>query len=191
MATLPSSDFEFPRGKPLPKKSQGAKAAPARATDKYREPEEFVEDIEEEITPKVEVKDKPSSDTAPEYEEEELLRIFDEILFSNEYTESYNIRGRMEVTFRTRTAKEVQDIDRNLDSLGASLVSTVENIRSFNHLERALVTYNGKDLSTMKSTEKSGFVQSLPGPIIGALLLTLAKFDHKVGMACKVGEQNF
>jgi len=198
MSSNSASDFEFPRGKSLPKKSPGATHGPARPVGRPRSQpiEDFSNDLEGEIFPETKEKTETSSSTeqsssAPEYPEEELLRVFDEILFSNEYSETFSIRGRMEVTFRTRTAKEVQDIDKSLDSLGASLISTVENLRSFKHLERALVSYNGKDLSTLRVSEKESFVQALPGPIIGALLITLAKFDHKIGMACRVGEQNF
>jgi hypothetical protein len=43
----------------------------------------------------------------------------------------------------------------------------------------------------MKDTERSTFIESLPGPIIGMLLTQLGKFDSKVSQACREGEENF
>lgn len=127
----------------------------------------------------------------PEYSKEELLEIFDHIIFSNEYSEEVMIRNRLKVTFRTRTAKQVQDIDKQLDTMGASLVSTVETARAMLNLENAIVTYHGTDLSSMKSADRTAFIQKLPGPIIGALMSALGKFDRKVFLACQEGETNF
>ncbi len=134
---------------------------------------------------------KNDEQQAPEFSKEELLEVFDHILFSNEYTEDVTIRNRLRVTFRTRTAKQIQETNKFLDSMGASLVSTVEAARAMLDLENALITYQGTDLGSMKKEDRSAFVQKIPGPVIGALMFALSKFDRKVFMACQEGEANF
>lgn len=127
----------------------------------------------------------------PVYSKEELLRVFDEIIFSGEYRETFTIRGRVAVTFRTRTAEEISDIQRHIDSSGFALISTVENVRSIMNLQSALCNYRDKDLSMLKGKEKTSFVEKLPGPIVGMLLMLLSKFDNKISQACREGEENF
>lgn len=167
-----SSDFEFD-------KSTARKSVPS---PKITTP-----------TVEVETSTADSTDTKKDakYSDEELLQVFDEILFSNEYTEDFIIRDRLKVTFRTRTAAEIQDIDKSLDKMGASLMSTVEGVRAFMNLEKSIVRYQGTDLSALKAEDRTAFIGKLPGPIIGALMMTLAKFDGKVALACKLGEENF
>lgn len=128
---------------------------------------------------------------APQWPVEELLRVFDEIIFSGEYTEQFNIRDRLVVKFRTRTAEELNEIQAQLDSSQFNLITTVEQKRSILLLEKALIYYNGKDLSVMKPSDKTVFIGRLPGPIVGALLNALQRFDDKVFAACKEGEKNF
>jgi hypothetical protein len=130
-------------------------------------------------------------DIKEEFSQTELLAVFDEIIFSGEYSETINLRGKVPVTFRTRTAEEISDIQRQIDSSGSNLISTVESIRSLMNLKFAMSNYKGQDLSTMKPEEKVKFVERLPGPLVGMLLMALSKFDSKVAAACKEGEQNF
>lgn len=171
------SDFDLPQ-------TTTRKSIPTPKVRPSIKPEEIPAEISKE-----EVKDENKE--KPQYSQEELLAVFDEILFSNEYTEDFTVRNRLKVTFRTRTAKEIQDINKHLDSMGASLVSTVEGVRAMMNLESALVHYQGKDLGAMKQADRSAFIAQLPGPIIGALMITLGKFDHKVALACQEGEANF
>jgi len=70
-------------------------------------------------------------------------------------------------------------------------MSTVDGVRAYMNLESALVSYQGKDLSSLKKEDKSAFIGKLPGPVIGALMMALSKFDRKIALACQVGETNF
>lgn len=126
----------------------------------------------------------------PEYSKEELLTIFDGIVFSGEYIEEILLRGRVPVKFSTRTAEQVNKIQDTLDASGYQLISSVEQRRTLLNLEQALVNYNGQDLGSMKVPERSKFVAQLPGPIIGMLIVELNKFDNKVAAACRE-ESNF
>ena len=146
----------------------------------------------------------PSSQEAPalpdaketpqsEYNQEELLQIFDNIIFSGEYQETVDIKNRLRIVFRTRTAEEINAIQMHLDqeSSNMKLVSTVDNLRSFMTLSASLVSYQGKDLTSMKAEEKTNYIGKLAGPIISLLFSELAKFDRKVMFAIQEGESNF
>ena len=162
------SDFDIPSNKPQPKPS-----------------------VEKTNPSFVDTETKTDTPEKPKYSQEELLKIFDEIIFSGEYSETIYLRGRVEVKFRTRTAEEIGEIQSAIDNSRLNLLSSVEQQRSLLTLEKALMSYNGKDLSIMKSEEKSRFIQKISGPIVGMLMNALQEFDNKIFEACKEGEENF
>lgn len=126
-----------------------------------------------------------------EYSQEELLQIFDNIIFSGEYQETVTIKDRLRIVFRTRTVEEINDIQMYLDGSNLKLIATVDNVRSLMMLSASLVSFQGKDLSGMKPEEKSKFIGKLAGPIISVLFKELEKFDAKVMAAVQEGEANF
>lgn len=130
-------------------------------------------------------------ETSSEFPEEELFKVFDEILFSNGYEEEVQVNKRLSVKFRTRTSKEIQAISRIIDASQAVLVSTMEQQRGLLHLQYALVAYYGTDLSTKSESDKAVFIEKLPGAVVASLLEALSKFDRKVTLACRIGEANF
>lgn len=130
-------------------------------------------------------------DSKPKYDPDELAAIFDEILFEGEYSEEIYIRGKLSVTFRTRTADELREINRVVDGTQAVFANTLDGVRSLLQLQYALTFYNGKDLRSVKSEDKAKFIGRLPGPVVAALLSALAKFDDKVFVACQEAEANF
>lgn len=142
---------------------------------------------------KKESEDKPE----PEFSEEELLRVFDEILFEGSYAESVTIRNKLKVVFRSRSGKETADVARRIDKAELNLMSTVGQYISMFNLAYSLVSYNDRDLSGLPVfPEKQGssrfeFISSLPAPIIAALSQALVKFDRKVFLACQEAERNF
>lgn len=125
------------------------------------------------------------------YDPEELASIFDEIIFQGEYSEEIIVRNKLRVRIRTRTAEEIEAISMVVDTTKANLVATLAEKRSLLNLQYALQFYNGKDLRMVSLEEKAKFIGRLPGPIIGALLTAMGKFDAKVYEACKDGEENF
>lgn len=138
-----------------------------------------------------ETKAEIPAETKPKYDAEELISIFDEILFNNTYSEKVTIRNKLHVAFRTRTAEEVEAITRALDATSANLIATIEEKRSIMNLYYALTSYQGKDLGLLKQEDRERFVNKLPAPVVGALVIALSKFDEKVYLACKEGELNF
>lgn len=175
-------DFDFP----------AATATKRRVSKETTKPPTFKS---EPVQDKAEVSlAKPSETEAPaesKYSEEELSAIFDEIIFSGEYVEEVLIRGKLRVSFKTRTAEQIRSITQTIDSTQAVYANTVESIRSLLQLQYALTSYQGKDLTSLKFEEKSKFIGQIPGPVVALLLEALAKFDQKVYEACQEGEANF
>jgi hypothetical protein len=125
------------------------------------------------------------------YDQDELLKIFDELLFTGVYSEKVSIKGRLNVEFRTRTAEEMASITREIDGTSAVLMATVMEKRNLLNLYHGLVSYQGKDLSTAKYEDKVGFINKLPAPVVGLLMVSLYDFDLKVEAATKEAEANF
>lgn len=135
--------------------------------------------------------DNTDKSKVKQYDQEELMRIFDDIMFYGEYTEQIVIKNKLKITFRTRTADEVDEVIKLVDATSANLVSTLVEKRSLLHLVRAMTSYHTKDLSGLTIEERAAFVGKLPGPVIGILIQKLSEFDEKVYQACKEGEENF
>lgn len=167
-----SNDFE------LPKKSTGKKPAPTL-------PETSLEDLTSVETDKV---DEPST---PKYDPDELMAIFDQMIFSGSYSETVNLKGKFSVAFRTRTAEEVEEISRSLDTTTINMMTTLVEKRSLFNLHYALLSYGGRDLSGLKQTERVAFINKLAAPVVGMLIQGLSKFDQKVYEAFKDAEENF
>lgn len=181
------SDFELPNSTA----SRGAKHGPARSPKPQAPPTVKASTLMNESGDSENTGDLESKVVEPEYSKEELLRIFDEIIFSGEYSESFLIRGRLPVTFKTRTAEEVNAIQKAIDSAGLNLISSVEMMKSILNLQYSLASYDGKDLSGMKPDERHKVIERLPGPVVGILIDMMSKFDRKIALACKEGEENF
>lgn len=187
------SDFELPLSARKPSRSSW-KSTNEISTEPLASPSNIGQRNEGLVTPPTEGAEE--SDTAKtkvpsKYSPEELLQIFDEIIFSGEYRETVVIKNRLRVGFRTRTAEEINEIQRTVDSSGLNLLSSAETLRTFEHLVSSLVQYQDKDLEKMKEPERRAFIKKIPGPIMGALVSSLGAFDMKVSEACKDGEENF
>ena len=173
-------DFDFP----------AATATKRRVSKENPKPVSFKADPKAEKTEEA-PKEEVDAASPKKYSEEELASIFDEIIFSGEYIEEVNIRGKLRVSFRTRTAEEIRQITQVVDGTQAVYANTIESIRSLLQLQYALTSYQGKDLTGMYPQDKSKFIGKIPGPVVALLLEALAKFDQKVYEACQEGEANF
>lgn len=177
---LQMSDFELPT-----RKVKSSNTSGTTQSISSKELEKIDDQLSTEKDTKLEDKE------TPKYSKEELLRVFDEIIFSGEYREDYVIRNRLQITFKTRTAEDINFIQKTIDSAGLNLISSVETMRSIMNLQFSLASYDKKDLSNMKPDERMKLIERLPGPIVGILIDRMAKFDEKVMLACKEGEENF
>lgn len=186
------SDFDLPTSAPSRRRGANSTATKSGATlgakPETRQP--FVP--QDDAPPVSESEDTKKEETEEsKYDVEELAVIFDEIIFSGEYTEQQTIKGKLNVVFRTRTAEELREISRIVDGTQAVFANTLDGIRSLLHLQYALVMYQGKDLRGMKPDERAKFIGRIPGPVVGALMVSMGRFDAKVFAACQEGEENF
>lgn len=127
----------------------------------------------------------------PAFDKDELLAIFDKIIFEGEYSEQTKLKGKLSITFKTRSVGETLDISKTIDAVQANLVATLNEQRAVLNLAYSLIEYSGKDLRKATVEDRLVFVKKLPVPVIAALSDALAKFDVKVDAACKEGEENF
>lgn len=137
---------------------------------------------------KVETAETPEK---KEYDKDELARIFDEILFTGEYSEEVLIKGRLKVRLKTRNAEELSQISRVLDGTSFTLMQTLHENRLLLNLQYSLLQYHSTDLSSLKIEERAKFINRLAGPIIATLIDAMIEFDKKVGAACQESEENF
>lgn len=162
-----------------------------------------VTETQKETKPKLPASDKKSkkedtkktetdnSEEKPKYDSAELLQIFDTMLFEGSYSESTTIKGRLKVSFRTRTADEMQKITHDIDGTTAVLMATIVERRNLLNLYYALTHYQGQDLTGLSYENKVSYVNKLPAPVVGMLMVALYKFDSKVSSATEEGEENF
>lgn len=136
---------------------------------------------------------KPVEETkeAPKYTPEELLQIFDTILFEGEYTEDILIKGKLKVTFRSRSAAETSEITKDIDAKQFNLISALQEYRAFLNLVYSLTHYNGKNFGSAPLEERKGLVGKLPAVVVAALSTALYEFDVKTDAACREGDANF
>lgn len=125
------------------------------------------------------------------YSKEDLLKVFDELIFQGEYTEEVLIKNKLKVRFRSRTADETMKISQELDGAEYKLLSTMQERRAFLNLRASLITYQGKDLTNVSDEEKTKVIKKLPTSMVSALADSLSEFDRKVDLACREAEENF
>jgi len=190
------SDFEFTDPVEVkPRKGAGALGAVSKPTAKpaaQLDPTLVAsQDEDEKVAAEKNENEETEGEKTPKYDPDELARIFDEIIFSGEYSEDVTVRGKLRVRFRTRTAEEIEQISAVVDATKANLVSTLAEKRAVLNLQYGLAMFQGKDLRSLSVEDRAKFVKRLPGPVIGALLTALNDFDAKVYAACQDGEENF
>lgn len=169
------TDFEF------------KEPAPTRKTAKAKALKDVLDD-----NPVASEETVPQLKTGTTYDDAELEAIFDQMMFEGAYTEDVALgKGRFKVTFRTRTGKEAKEVMNLLDGLALRMGITVEGFRSIYNLAQSVVLLNGRDLSGETLERRVDVLDSLPTPVISALMTQLIKFDLKTEAAVRHGEENF
>jgi hypothetical protein len=137
------------------------------------------------------VQDSKKPET-PKFKKEELLAIFDEMIFEGQYVEDVALRGgKLKVRFKSRSVDDTTAISRDIDGKNFSLITTLQEHRAVLNLAYSLVSYAGQDLAARSAEDRIKFIGKLPGVIVGALSEALNRFDEKINAACVEGEANF
>lgn len=143
---------------------------------------------QEKSDPRVQLEDSKTS----QYNKEELLAIFDEMIFSGEYVEDINLRGgKLKISFRSRSVEDTSSITRDIDVKEFKLITTLQEYRAIQNLAYSLVKYAGNDWSSLSVADRVSKINKLPAPLVGVLSAELNKFDMKIMAACEEGEANF
>ena len=150
------------------------------------------EATEEEVSEPKPDSEKPKGEAdKPRYSKEELLRIFDTMLFEGEYREVIKIGKNYSVKLRSRSVGESNDITRKVDALDLKTFLAVQNFTNVITLAYALCEINSKNMMDMSFSERYAKVKELPEGLIIILSGKLFEFDQKVLEAMKAGQENF
>ncbi len=151
-------------------------------------------DVDFEEAPELEPADMP--DDSPEQSDEpsnkdELLTIYDALLFEGAYSEIYSLGKRYSVRYRSRTAEEETTILRQLDGMKYNTVQAYQSMSAMSHLAYSLTDYCGKDLTKMDVKDRYDFVSGLPTQVLEILSTNMVDFDSKLQIALEYGKENF
>jgi hypothetical protein len=136
--------------------------------------------------PEVKKEEKVSPEQEQEkskYNQDELLAIFDAIMFEGEYREDVTIKGKLKVTFKTKSGSDTAAITRELDSRKFNLMSSMQEFRALLSICYSITRYNDKDLSTASLENRIAFIEKLPSVVVAALSNALIEFDLKTEAA--------
>jgi hypothetical protein len=92
------------------------------------------------------------------YDQNELLAIFDAIMFEGEYREDVTIKGKLKVTFKTRSGADTSAITRELDGKKFNLMSTMQEYRALLSICYSITRYNDRDLSILSLENRISFI---------------------------------
>lgn len=135
---------------------------------------------------------KTEAPAKPQYDKNELLAIFDEMIFSGEYKEPISLRGgKLKIVFRSRSVSDTTAISRDIDAKSFTLITTLQEYRALQNLAYSLVSYAGNDWSKLSVEDRVKKLNEMPGPVASLLSMELTKFDQKIFAACEEGEANF
>lgn len=132
----------------------------------------------------------PTEPEKPKYSKEELLAIFDKLVFEGRYEETYKGRG-ITVGFRSRTGDDSVSISRALDNFESKTGVSIQTYVNMLTISHSLVFYNGKTFEDKAVKEKFTFLSGLPDAVLSILMGKLNEFDEKVWLAMDEGRKNF
>jgi len=124
--------------------------------------------------------------------QEEANAIFDELLFSGIYTEVVPLTAKVSVEFKTKTAKEVQEISKNLQALNPTTDMQAQGYLELLHLAYSIASFKGTSLMDRAAyPERYEFISKFPAPVIVALQKKLDAFNDKINKALEVVPEGF
>lgn len=133
---------------------------------------------------------KPEEPEKPKFSKEELLAVFDKLVFEGRYEETYKGRG-ITVGFRSRTGDDSVSISRALDNFESKTGVSIQTYVNMLTLSHSLVFYNGKTFEDKAVKEKFAYLSSLPDAVLTILMSKLNEFDEKVWLSMDEGRKNF
>lgn len=131
-----------------------------------------------------------SEEPKSKYSQQELLALYDTMVFEGRYTEPYRARG-INAVFRTRTGDDVIKLNQYLDSYQAKSMASLQTYSNMLTLAASLKSINGKEFEDGDIKSVYIHLKTLPDAVNTLLLVALTDFDRKVGEAIEEGRKNF
>ncbi len=119
---------------------------------------------------------------------DEAHKIIDALIFDGQYIETFSIKDRIQFRLRTRSAKDLEDIQGSLREVknGAEYVDKLNRA----NLVRSLVSYGDRVFENPKQV--SEFLDTLSVHVYGHIVNQLARFDLKMDVVLSEGAlENF
>lgn len=135
-------------------------------------------------------KEEETREAPSKYTQDELLTIFDALVFEGEYRETHQGRG-LKVTYRSRTGKDAVDISRALDRFEGKSYMTISTYANILTLVYSIVDLNGVDFSAMSIEDRYKAITKQSDAINALLYGKLSEFDEKISLAIEEGRKNF
>lgn len=124
------------------------------------------------------------------YTVQELLAIYDGIIFDNTFNKKYSMRG-MSFTLRTRGSATVIKVNQALDALKAQSINTYQTYNNYFMLAASLASYGSAEFQEGDLAGTHKYLLTLDTAIIYILLEKLNEFDKMVSLALLAGRENF
>lgn len=139
--------------------------------------------------------EKPKAEDAkeeekPKYTKEELLAVYDTLVFEGTYTQVFRSRG-LNAEYRTRSGDDVVRLNQYLDAYQAKSMASLQTYSNMLTLAASLKSFNGKEFKPGDIRGTFDYLRTQPDAVNTLLLMNLSDFDMKVGMAIEEGRKNF
>ncbi len=150
------------------------------------EPALKVEDVKEE-----EAAEEPKDEGIPKELENEYLKIYDAVMFEDNYEREYKLGKKYSVVFGTRSADADVQVARQLDAMNFQTLSAYQTMASVLTMSHSLREFNGRDVSKLTYKDRYTELRGKSSHLIELLSRHLVDFDNIVREALAYGEENF
>lgn len=124
------------------------------------------------------------------YTKEQLLALYDDLVFENGYKEEIKVRG-FSFGFKTRSSEDLIGINRALDNFKAQSANSYQTYANYLTLAASLSFIDGVEFEAGKLKLAYDALLKQTTAKVDIMLMELTNFDRKVAMAIEVGRKNF
>jgi len=115
---------------------------------------------------------------ASKYLKEDLLAIFDSLVFEEGYEEDIKLGGKLTFTLSTLTGDD-------------EVALSSDGVLPVDRLARSISKFKGQDLKGMSGEDRVKIIKKQPAVILSSMLNKLSEFENKVFFAEREGSKNF
>lgn len=124
--------------------------------------------------------------------EDEAAAIVDSIIEKGFYEKTYPITKKYSVTFRSRTADDLEKLWFNVEDANPRLPATISSTIARVNLSLSMVEFRGKSLREKTPAERMDIIRRMPEALFRIITMKLGRFDRMVEDVVDEGAiQNF